>query len=801
MNLAWIAAILQPRDVAKHPNFPDEGLLGEPSAELASLVIGGAWSLRTQTVAGDRWEQVRELLGKALVADTQTHATNGIADMLRRDPGPIAEDAALTLFVSASGIELERYDLCVGLVEQQARRVGNPRTHDEMLISAALSQQLALRSRDFGMPFENHALRVGSILEKFRATKATPFVTSESTVRDYAGTLSDIATSLRHAAAQLFSFDTGPADLGPLPSRFELFREGPSPADRKYDSHAEFALRSAVERDFRERNGGRSPHVDEANVDTFRALLVPELLGSPLVYRARETLALERARDSSGEWSKADALRLLRQAGSKENLELLIRGIKASGPLNALATDARRIIGNRCDIPASMRPGELLVLEESADLLSRTEAHIAFRAVIGVLAQDNLSDSPGTRQIDVMKRENAWRCLSSLARVSGEADLAIRTMLDGARSYGTPDGVLDRALSAAVRKIDWRQVSNELQSAFKSFVGAYREELGSTLDAAQPIFGSRDGVAGTGLDGLRAKVNLALRATADRVGIIGGYEVRFTEDEDQAIVEAVEDFLAASENGRFNFGSFDLLDLAAAYAMLRSDPTIWRTLFKALTSPRVPQHLKNLALDRMAFGQLVLPEGLLKGLSLTDFSGPSLGRMFNERLESGKPYAQALRFAITCGMVSPQDALPMILELLTGSEFRTRVQGARTLALTARTAPLVDIFPVAVYGTYQPDALVRAHCGIAVLSLLDIAPPGTRSLGESCVARLLEEDGYVVPIAVLDELLNPALLAVTRNLRSSLTSVLERLATDHVAGEVRERALRVMQLAVDNPQG
>lgn len=43
MNLGWIAAVLQPHDVAIHPNFRDESYSQEPVGQLASLVIGGDW--------------------------------------------------------------------------------------------------------------------------------------------------------------------------------------------------------------------------------------------------------------------------------------------------------------------------------------------------------------------------------------------------------------------------------------------------------------------------------------------------------------------------------------------------------------------------------------------------------------------------------------------------------------------------------------------------------------------------------------------------------------------------------------
>lgn len=45
MNLAWIAAVLSPGDVAPHPNFRDAGYDSQAPARLAAIVIGDPWRL------------------------------------------------------------------------------------------------------------------------------------------------------------------------------------------------------------------------------------------------------------------------------------------------------------------------------------------------------------------------------------------------------------------------------------------------------------------------------------------------------------------------------------------------------------------------------------------------------------------------------------------------------------------------------------------------------------------------------------------------------------------------------------
>jgi hypothetical protein len=173
-NLAWLAAVLSPFEVAPHPNFgASPGF--RPEADLAAVVLGdqpswesferriGVAKAHPDEVVDDGVRGVHAALYEGLNSAPSTELLHELEyGTLDDDP---ARRTALTLLMCFIAGANDMYDQCEILLRRALSAVaGDDST--SMLCRAALLQQLAFRKTDAGEDGEADSILAASILER-----------------------------------------------------------------------------------------------------------------------------------------------------------------------------------------------------------------------------------------------------------------------------------------------------------------------------------------------------------------------------------------------------------------------------------------------------------------------------------------------------------------------------------------------------------------------------------------------------------------------------------------------------------
>jgi hypothetical protein len=197
-----------------------------------------------------------------------------------------------------------------------------------------------------------------------------------------------------------------------------------------------------------------------AKPDLFPETFALELLGHHHVYAARKELAqLRLVQSAPGKENEPlrDALRLLRQAGARKELDLAVEHIRAAGPLWALSEDARQVLVQRAT-PELLREPELRVLRGAAEVMTLEEAARALRVVRDLIASGGPSDSPGSRHHPTERLGSAWLTASALANAAEQPGVVAELLLIEAKAMVESDHLRDQAIGRALRQLDWDNV-------------------------------------------------------------------------------------------------------------------------------------------------------------------------------------------------------------------------------------------------------------------------------------------------------------------------------------------------------
>lgn len=488
MNLAWLASVLQPNDVAPHPNFRTEEYDRQKVPRLAAAILGDGWRV-SDFDSGEKEQAPDDWLGlveSSLRSETIASGVTALSSRLREDaPEDAAHAVALTLAACAAAAELDDYETCFTLLDLQLQRLaqdGSPAA--TVLLRAALLQQKALRLCDTDQDHVPVAIAAGSSLLNLDLTACDPFTTSPAVAWTSDRTLEQIRLSLIEAAAGLVpSHAEEMAANAGLPSRFDVIREPPTDVDfRLASARAENYARN-IDQEFKVRYGGATTTWVSGPPDLYRSLLRAELLGDGRVYALRRDLAILRfVRSEADPAMASDALRLFRQAGAKNELDLALRKLRFGGPLSPLAVDARQILRMRMG-RALLRVVELKVLTVAADLLAPSEARLALNAIRLALDSGAPPDLPMQWQLEVLRREAAWIAVASLGRVCGASTEAAEIILQQASNGPLDDQLTDASLRRAVSEMHWADVSPGVREAWRAFLRGGGERLDGTKEA------------------------------------------------------------------------------------------------------------------------------------------------------------------------------------------------------------------------------------------------------------------------------------------------------------------------------
>lgn len=747
MNMAWLAAVLQPRDVIPSGNRAGTELGSSGVAQLARLVMGGDWLRGVNDEPADT-EVVEELrvVEQCLLQDTIGEAVYVLANLLRdRPPADQARAAALAIFLSAAASELDEFEIGFVALDSQLERIDPQAGSDSVLLRAALYQQKALRSRDAGVPYIDYLLDVGRSLAKFDPSQCSEFTTSDGVAWTFAETAARMRTSLLRAASGLYPSDQK-IPSGVLLTQSQLAKEPWSEAEsRAWSKQAEEYPRF-VEQQFDNWAGGarQVTVVGRRGADIFASLLGLELVGSRLVYPVRKNLAIMRLVQSTGDTLVlADAVRLLRHAGASKELTRTLRRLRTAGPLAALAHDARQVLARRLS-GTGLRTLEMEVLAAASDVLTKPEARHAIGGIEASLDSENgPAGVVGHWRLHVLQREVAWTALAALAGPADAEDRVARRLLQELGRLANDLELADRGMRRAIIQMDWKRVSPGTSLAWVRALEARRDELPATFDVLASFADDAPEPAQEGdvLELLASWVNAQIR---------GQRQSREPPIDEDSIRHTMQKIRNDAAGGRFSVGGTDVADIVAALISAGHGLGLWPDLVEFLMDGRVARDDRTYAFDRLARADISIPSDL--AVVIRQKAKLALRQTTSTPGWSGEneltPYPALLRFLGAHGLIDAAESYGFIAELSGSSDDVARREAARTIALFATRAPREELLAFVLPLSHDRDSTVRAQIAVALARLATESSALAPAAGERLL-RLLDEDGLEIPLVAI----------------------------------------------------
>jgi hypothetical protein len=786
MNLAWLAAVLQPHDVAPHPNFADDDYDRGGPARLAAIVLGDPWrSHRAAELASDVKDDLVMLAERSLRPDT---IAVSVAELAGRLTGPrpddLAQAAALTLIACSAAAELDDYGTCLRVLDAQLRWTPKVRVADDALLRAALLQQKALRLGDAGQPYMPTTVEAAKALSQLDIDRCSSFPTSPGVSWSSRITLEQIRGSLVAAAASLIPIEASEvAEAAGLPTWQELVRGSPPSITLRTARNRAETYADYVGQVFARQFGSRTRSIGgPIRPDLFYSALALELVGHAGVYPARKELALLRLVQAGGEPTDIpDALRLLRHAAAKNELDLALRRLRAAGPLSALSHDARQILRTRT-APELLRKVELRALHIAAELLAPAEARVALNAVRAALAAGGPLDLPGQWELLVLRKEAAWVAAAALGNACGAAGEVAELLLAEAAKMQQDDELLDRALRRATAEIEWAEVPQRFQEAWLKFLDARAAGLPGTAEALFTRLGqpAPAAVSPSPVDRLIHGLNTALGG--------GPIDPALARDGVPLIREELARIRSDAAHGAHSLGGVSVADIAAGLVVVAGADGLWPDLVDFLLDPAVQRGDRTPAFERLARAELSLPEEVAARFRehaqqlLLASAGPG------ELLEAPLiPYPAALRLLGAHRLITDADAYDAIAMLAGVAGADGRREAAVTVSTLAAKAPRGELLALALPLARDNDVEVRANAARA-LALLAQSEEPLGAVAQRRLSELLLEDGLLVPLHVLR-----ALADLPGGLPAAVRRQVEELADQHPARSVRAEARRLLE--------
>lgn len=783
MNMAWLAAVLQPRDVIRHPNVRSMDADTSGVAHLAGLVMGGDW-LRgfDDDPADPEIAEDLRIAGRCLAQGGIGDAVYRLANRLHDRPPPDeAQGVALAIFLSAAGAELDDFQIGFDVLEAQLERLGlQNETSDVLLLRAAVYQQLGLRARDAGKPFSHYLLDVARSLNSLVPSECSSFRTSRGVAWSSTRTVEQMRDSLLKAASGLYPSDQ-PIPSNTLLTRFELVKQSWSSAESRAWSMQAHEYAGFVERQFERWSGDTRRHLGgRRNPDIFHALLGLEMVGSRMVYPARKNLALMRLTQGEGDsYQMADAVRLLRHSGSASELSHALRRLRAAGPLAALAHDARQVLTRRLDT-AGLRTVEIELIAAGSDVLTKPEARRAIAAIERSLeAQDGPAGVVGQWQLQVLRRETAWKAIAALAGpASAERHVAERLLSELERVAGDSE-LADRGLCAAILRMDWKRVPGETNHAWTEAVEARREEFPATYDVLTSF-------SATAPEAVQEEAQLDRLASWVNAEIRGQRHDPDPPLDEAAVRGSLRKIRDNAANGRFDMGGTDVADIVAALLSTGHGATLWTDLAEFLMDRRVAKDDRTRAFDRLALARINVPtdaaEIIQRGAEdVLQSRAPGL-----EGDSEIVPYPALLRFLSVHRFMDAAESYGHLAKLAGSAGSVARREAARTIAVLASGAPHDDLLAFALPLSHDDDVRVRAQIAVSLARLATVSS-ALAPVARGRLLGLLEEDGLEIPLAAI-RALKDAAVPLSRELELNLL----RVRNSHPSRAVRIAAAELL---------
>lgn len=795
MNLAWLAAVLSPQEIAPHPNLgSDAGL--RPEVDLARIVTGKtpSWDSVERHIGFEKPgpdetidEGVRGIYS-ALYKGLESAPSVSLLNELQQNPQEnedAARRTALTLVICFVAGGNDRYALCDSLI-QNALNALDEADEDALLCRAALLQQRALRKLDAGEDAEDDSLAAASILERADVTKITPFPLNGATLLSPQDVADRIRMALTRATWSVVELDLADSQgRGVIPPRRQQLLSRRTDRYSQIKDHELYEYQRLVEEAFADTFRQQSQtRVGYDPPDLFFEMLAEELLGYSNPSGIRKQLAmmrLTRAYPSFSGTNVSDCLRLLRHAGSEDELRMVLGCLVENGPLEAIVEDARRILAWRNRYRA-IRVVELVVLEAAADLMTTAEASETLDLIFSVLESGVPQNLPRRWQIDSKRFTTTCDAAVAVGGASGSIGRVAEYLLNSASVEKLSDELWDRAYARALRKIDWDGVPRAIQDGWAEFVsdGALRDSRTrhaymQTILSSQPPEVPSEASLSAWVDAL----NWYLRRGDE-------LPVALREAVAKLAVESVDRIRTEAGTGAYAHRGVDPAEVLAVLLIQHSDGALWRPLLDFFCDVRVAHSAKERALDVLSSKRVRMDElihktyqsGIQRLIGATD----PLALLTPSRSEI---FAACARFAAVYDFIDKGSQLNYVCTLASSRNRDDRRQAARTVRALADKPGPIWVSTLALQLSYDEDADVRVDAGRCLSRLLKTESATTAMISERLL-QLLDSGGVSVPLAVLMDLRRDS------DSPDSLRQKALTLRVGHISRRVRDAAARAM---------
>ncbi|GAA1505515.1 hypothetical protein GCM10009827_018900 [Dactylosporangium maewongense] len=475
----------------------------------------------------------------------------------------------------------------------------------------------------------------------------------------------------------------------------------------------------------------------------------------------------------------ADALRLLRQASAKTELESILNHLYVSGPLAALSRDGRQILAKRAS-QDTLSVLEMQVLKTAADLFAPSEARIGLDGVLNALKSGKAISAPGSSEIPVRQNEIAWIAVASLANVCQAHDEAALFLLSETVKHVEED--VDRTMSRALSQLEWELVSTKVQGRWLDFITNYSEQTRGIAEVMHARFGMSvpEPDASPGIHSLVYALNNVIHG--------GTVDDDLVENALPQIVDSLHDIRRRAASGAYTFGGVDYGDIAVALIVNCTADQLWQPLADFLLDFRVLQEDRKGAFERLARSNLVVPDEIAarfreNAVRLVSAPGPSMSD------EPTLPFPPAVRFLGAYRLIDEAELYFALAGLAGSSNVKSRREAAVTLATLARHSSHEYLLPLALPLTGDSDSDVRANAARS-LTLLSRSGGVLATVAMKRLEEVLDDDGVLTPVLALKALKDQPLI-----LPPAFRAKLVSLGRDHPSRLVRQEAIKLTSRA------
>jgi hypothetical protein len=792
MSFAWIAALFTPEEIGPSVDG-DPRVDRRPEADLAALLTGRTPSWHT--FPWDPSEEVSDAGLGQLETALQWSASNDNLEALvshLRQSGPQSDVyrlAALTIAACPLLAERDLYTEVFDLISSALDAL----TGDDPLLGltrAALLQQRSLRKRDVGYKFLEDSV------EALRILRAAQAGGSDWALGQHSGSTQEavvdrILGSLLNSVWSLIPTMIDPEEDGdPPPAEWErVFSWTRDELRVRSDEADQYGRWLSDQYNVQLQRAGVTT-IGRRDPDLFYQSYRFELLGHQAVYASRKNLAMMRILAAMPRLSRpdlADCIRLLRHSGAENELTMLLNRLVQGGPLDALAVDARQVIGMRAPM-AALRPVDMFVLRAGADLLAQEEAYHALEYVRTTLENGGPSVGAGRYQVQSKRCETAWMAAVALAEVCGAtSDLASRLLTAVKETLGT-DELWALTFARVVSRIQWNLVSESVISQWADFAASYvgpRSEAIKAIEQALDLVVSEPFVIDPTMP-LREIARVLNHADPDgRPASMSDVAVMFDRTK-----EALKGIRDAAVNGNYRSGTTSPIAIAAhLLPHLAGDlDDQWAFLLQFLSDPRIPRADRTLGFEILARLEPRISE------TITVQYAPSVQACiethdvpFVASDVSLTPYPASLRFAFAHNMITGEQAFLYVVRLLAIGIPQATEEAAKSLSSFSDSSCDSWLQSLAIQLSLDPNPSVRSEVLHALIAISSKATD-TQDLATSRLVSLLSDDGIAVPLNTLCAVLKMETIPVR------VLDVARAMQSTHVSKRIRDAAARVAMI-------